>query len=89
MNFIEDLASKKESEKDKDLDESLSFSERIKGKTHQEVVEMSRKIVLKRFNFKYEENLRDNLIKTVTELHADDPYFNDVLTVIGDLRRIL
>ena len=50
---------------------------------------MSRKRVLKRFNFKYDENLRDNLIKTLKKLNSDDPYYNDLLIVIGDLRRIV
>ena len=89
MNFIENIIIKKESENVKDNEENLSFNERIKGKTHKEVVEMSRKRVLKRFNFKYDENLRDNLIKTLKKLNSDDPYYNDLLIVIGDLRRIV
>ena len=89
MNSNENIDPKKESGKDKDNDENLSFYERIKGKSHEEVVEMSRKRVLKRFNFKYDENLRYNLIKKAMELESDDPCFNDIFIVIGDLRKII
>ena len=72
INSNENIEPKKETEKNKDNDENLSFYERIKGKSHEEVVEMSRKRVLKRFNFKYDDNLRDNLIKKAMEIKSDE-----------------
>ena len=72
INSNENIEPKKETEKNKDNDENLSFYERVKGKSHEEVVEMSRKRVLKRFNFKYDDNLRDNLIKKAMEIKSDE-----------------
>ena len=89
MDSNENLEPKKEIENVRNNNKELSFIERVKDKTHKEVVEMCKKRVMERFNFKLDENLRDNLIKKLAELDKSDPYYEDLFIVIGDLRRIV
>ena len=67
----------------------LSFSERVKNKTHKEVVEMCKKRVMEKFDLKLDEKLVGDLIKLTKILDKKDPYYEDLFIVIGDLRRIV
>ena len=85
LKLSENSENKKESEKD---EEELSFLERIKNKSRKEIIEMSRKRVMKRFQFK-PENLRNSMIKKLNELDPNDPCYHDLIFLIGDLRKII
>lgn len=89
IDLDENLCSIKDIENNMNNTKELSFSERVKNKTHKEVVEMCKKRVMERFNLKLDEKLRDNLIKLTKKLDKKDPYYEDLFIVIGDLRRIV
>ena len=80
---------KKVDEKKNNLekDMQLSLFERLRGKTREEIIEMSKKRVMTKFNFKYDETLRYNMMKKLKELKKDDPYRQDLIFLIADLKK--
>ena len=89
MKFFEIKEPKKDVEVDYNLekDEQLPFIEKLKGKTRKEIIEISKKRVMNKFGFKYDEKLRLNMIKKLQELNPNDPYYYDLIFCIADLKK--
>ena len=89
MKYYEIKSDKKEEEIENNIDEYMKIPkfERLKNKTREEIIAISKKRIMKKYNFKYDEKLRYNLIKKFKELKPDDPYFDDFIFFISDLRR--
>ena len=87
--FYEIKEQEKIDEKDNNLEKygQLSLFERLKNKTRKEIIEMSKKRVMNKFKFKYDEKLRSNMIKKLHELKTDDPYYDDLIFLISDLKK--
>ena len=75
-------------ENDNDEDE-LPFLERIKNKSRVQIIEECRKRVFKRFKFKFDDNLRYNMIQKLKQLDKNDSYYHDLIFLIGDSRKIV
>ena len=73
-------------EKDND-EEELPFLERIKNKSRAQILEECRKRVFKRFKFKFDENLRYNMIQKLKQIDKNDPCYHDLIFLIEDSRR--
>ena len=85
---------KKEDEKVENKDEDevggvLSFYERYKNKSREQIVEECRKRVFKKFKFKFDDNLRYNMIQKLKEMDKKNPYCYDLIILIEDSRRIV
>ena len=83
----DNLYTKKELKKDENNNDDLPFNERIKNKSRDEIREMCRERVIKRFKFKFDEEFVHNMIKKLKELEFEDPYFQDLVFLIEDSRR--
>ena len=75
-------------ENDNDEDE-LPFLERIKNKSRVQIIEECRKRVFKRFKFKFDDNLRYNMIQKLKQLDKNDSYYHDLIFLIEDSRKIV
>ena len=89
MKFFEIKEPEKDFEIDynSEKDEQLPLIEKLKGKTRKEIIEISKKRVMNKFGFKYDEKLRLNMIKKLQELNPNDPYYYDLIFCIADLKK--
>ena len=62
--------------------------EKLKNTSRQQIIEISKKRIKERFNFKFDESIRHNMIQKLKELDKDDPYYQDLIFLIGEYRII-
>ena len=63
--------------------------EKMKNLSRQQILEIAKKRIIERFDFKFDETLRHNMIQKLKELDANDPYYQDLIFLIGEYRKIV
>ena len=87
LNEIENNQEDLDDENDSENNKQLSLFERIKNKTREEIIEMSKKRIMEKYKFKFDESIRYNMIKKMKELDVNDPYYYDLLFAISEYKK--
>lgn len=84
-----DISKSKKEDSSTKIDTQFWSIERLKNTPRQQIIEISKQRVRERFNFKFDERIRHNMIQKLKELNPNDPYYQDLIFLIGEYRIIV